>query len=298
MKSLNLVMLLQGISKPLKIGHTKTCDCPTNHINCLTAKEWMQSQIAVWEFYYEKRDIRDKNVHPAVFPISLPTKCISLFTHKGELVLDPFVGSGTTLVAAQDLGRNAVGFDLKNEYIEIANGRLSNSRDGTSQLAIQDDAKKIPEYLDEETVSLCITSPPYANLLNRKRKNKSKRGNLREDEHYLKVQQYSKDTRDLGTMDIKEYADTLGDIFREILPLIKPKGHCVINITDYWWKGKRVPIHINVVEALQKVGYELRNTIIWDRRNIVNKVGIFGWPSNYITLTTTFEYLLHFWKPG
>ena len=292
------MMLLQGISKPLKIGHTKTCDCPTNHINCLTAKEWMQSQIAVWEFYYEKRDIRDKNVHPAVFPISLPTKCISLFTHKGELVLDPFVGSGTTLVAAQDLGRNAVGFDLKNEYIEIANGRLSNSRDGTSQLAIQDDAKKIPEYLDEETVSLCITSPPYANLLNRKRKNKSKRGNLREDEHYLKVQQYSKDTRDLGTMDIKEYADTLGDIFREILPLIKPKGHCVINITDYWWKGKRVPIHINVVEALQKVGYELRNTIIWDRRNIVNKVGIFGWPSNYITLTTTFEYLLHFWKPG
>ncbi|OLS30640.1 MAG: Modification methylase MjaV [Candidatus Thorarchaeota archaeon AB_25] len=291
------MMLLQEISKPLKIGYTRTCDCPPKHINCLTAKEWMQSQIAVWEFYYEKRDIRDKNIHPAVFPIALPTKCIKLFTHRGELVLDPFVGSGTTLVAAQDLGRNAIGFDLQEEYVEFANSRVANNDDESSQLAINDEAMKIPSYFDDETVSLCVTSPPYANLLNRERKNKSKRGNLREDEHFLKVQQYSKDSRDLGTMEVEEYADTLGEIFGGILPILKPRGHCVINITDYWWEGRRVPIHIHVVEALQKVGYELRNTIIWDRRNIVNKVGIFGWPSNYITLTTTFEYLLHFWKP-
>ena len=168
------MILLQEITKPLKIEHTRTCDCPPKHINCLTAKEWMQSQIAVWEFYYEKRDIRDKNVHPAVFPISLPTKCIKLFTHQGELVLDPFVGSGTTLVAAQDLGRNAVGFDLKAEYVDYANERVSTREDGTSQLAIHGEAKIIPEYLEEESVSLCVTSPPYANLLNRKRKNKSK----------------------------------------------------------------------------------------------------------------------------
>ena len=49
-------------------------------------------------------------------------------------------------------------------------------------------------------------------------------------------------------------------------------------------------------EVLRKEGYEFRNTIIWDRTNIVNGVGIFGWPSNYITMGTTFEYLLHFMK--
>ncbi|NHI89915.1 MAG: site-specific DNA-methyltransferase [Candidatus Thorarchaeota archaeon] len=287
----------QMTSKPLKIGYTRTCDCPPKHINCLTAKEWMLSQIAIWEFFYEKRDIRDKNVHPAAYPISLPTKCIKLFTHQGELVLDPFVGSGTTLVAAKDLGRNAVGFDLMADYVELANTRVSPNLTSSTQLAIQDDAMKVQEYFDNDTVSLCVTSPPYANLLNRKRKNKSMRGDLRENEHYLEVQQYSKDPRDLGTMNVERYSDTLRKIFGRILPILKPRGHCVINISDYWWKGKRVPIHINVVEALQKAGYELRNTIIWDRRNIVNKVGIFGWPSNFITLTTTFEYLLHFWKP-
>ncbi|MFW9793631.1 MAG: DNA methyltransferase [Candidatus Thorarchaeota archaeon] len=291
------MILLQEISKPLKIGYTRTCDCPPKHLNCLTAKEWMLSQIAVWEFFYEKRDIRDRKVHPAVFPIALPSKCIELFTHRGELVLDPFVGSGTTLIAAQDLDRNAVGFDLKQEYVDFSNSRVSQrTTDSTKQMAICEEALNISDYLEEEVVSLVVTSPPYANLLNRKRKNKSKRGNLREDEHYLTVQQYSDDPRDLGTMDVMAYAETLGEIFGRMLPLFKSRGNCVINITDYWWEGKRIPAHVYVIKAMQKVGYELRNTIIWDRRNIVNKVGIFGWPSNYITLTTTFEYLLHFWK--
>jgi len=286
------------ITKPLDISHSRTCACPPKHINCLTAKEWMQNQIAVWEFFYEKRDIRDKKIHPAVFPIALPKKCIELFTHRGELIIDPFVGSGTTLLAAKDTGRNALGFDLKDEYVRLSNERVSpQEKNNGTQLAICDDALNVGEYLEDEIVSLCITSPPYANLLNRRRRNKSIRGDLRQDKHYLEVQQYSDDPRDLGTMDVKKYAETLGTIFEGILPLMRQRSHCVINITDYWWKGNRIPAHIYVIEAIQSVGFELRNTIIWDRRNLVNKAGIYGWPSNYITLSTTFEYLLHFWKP-
>lgn len=292
------------IAKPLEIGYTKTCKCPPNHINCLTAKEWIQSQVAVWELYYEKRDIRDKSVHPAVFPIGLPAKCIKLFTHEGELVLDPFVGSGTTLLAAQDLNRNAVGFDLKSDYIKLSSRRLSQTKlveGGAQQIAIPDDAHNIPVYLKPETVSLSVTSPPYANMLNRRRLNKSIRGNLRQNKYYLQVQQYSNDPRDLGTMEPKKYSQVLAEIYKGILPLLKPKAHSIINVTDLWWKeeryGRRIPVHTYVIEEMQKVGYELRNIIIWDRRNLVNKVGIFGWPSNYITLGTTFEYILDFWKP-
>jgi DNA modification methylase len=252
----------------------------------------------VWEFFYEARDVRDKNVHPATYPIALPSKCISLFTHKGELVLDPFVGVGTTLVAARDLGRNAVGFDLKADYVEFSNKRLDSMADtGTRQIALCDDAHNIPSYLEEETVALCVTSPPYANLLNRRRQNKSMRGDLRRDEHYLQVQQYSDDSRDLGTMDVEAYAKTLGEIFGGILPLMRHKAHCLVNITDYWWEDKRVPAHMHVIKALQDADYELRNVIIWDRRNIVNRAGIFGWPNNYITLSTTFEYIVDFWRP-
>jgi len=285
--------------KLVDIGHERTCDCKSSHINCLTAKEWLKCQIGVWEFYYEGRDIRDKEKHPAVFPISMATKVISLFTHEGELVIDPFIGSGTTLVAARDLNRNAVGFDLNEEYIELCNDRLCQLALGnqSKQLAIVDDARNIPHYFREETVSLIFTSPPYANLLNRKRKNKSRRGNERKNEQYMEVEQYSQDSRDLGTLDPEEFGEAIEEIFAGMLPLLKPKAHCVINVPDFWWENQRITLHIIVIEALRNAGYELRNTIIWDRRNIVNRVGIFGWPSNYITMGTTFEYLLDFWRP-
>jgi len=266
-------------------------------LNCLTAKEWLKCQLGVWQFNYEGRDIRDKNVHPATFPIALAAKVISLLTHEGELVLDPFVGSGTTLVAARDLNRNGVGFDLKPEYIELCNKRLAQTTlwGETKQIAICDDARNISTYLEPETVALIFTSPPYANLLNRPRLNKSRR--YQKTQQYLKVEQYSQDPRDLGILALDDYSQAMSEIFASLLPLLRPKAHCVINVPDMWWEGERVTIHIAVVEALREVGYELRNTIIWDRTNIVNRVGIFGWPSNYITMGTTFEYLLDFWRP-
>jgi DNA modification methylase len=296
--------------KKLNIGFVKTCDCASNHISCITAKEWVKGQVAIKEFpitedeikefYYGCRDIRDKNVHPAVFPIALPAHFIKTLTHKGELVLDPFAGIGTTLIAAQDLGRNAVGFDLKEEYIETSRKRLAQKRimdDGTKQIVILDDAHNIPEYLEENTVSLCITSPPYANMLAHKRLNKSMRGDLRKNSHYLKVQQYSNNPADLGTMSHEQYSKALEEVYSGILPLMKKRAHCIINVNDVWENNKRIATHVYVLEALQKAGFEFRNTFIWDKRNLVNRVGIFGWPNNFISLGATMEFILDFWKP-
>ncbi len=254
--------------------------------------------VTIQTFYYKARDIRDKKIHPAVFPIALPAHFMRLLTHEGELVLDPFVGIGTTLVAAQDLNRNAVGFDLKKDYIEIAKRRLKQSRldQKTKQIAIVDDALNIPEYFEENTISLCITSPPYANMLNRPRLNKSIRGNLRQNKHYMTTQQYSNDPRDLGTMNHEEYAKAIEEIYSGILPLLKPRAHCIININDVWWKNKRYLTHIYVIDALTKAGFEFRNTFVWDKRDLVNRVGIFGWPNNFISLGATMEFILDFWK--
>jgi len=283
----------------LDIATNRTCNCEPSHINCLTAKDWMKCQLGVWQFSYEGRDIRDKTKHPATYPISLARKCIELFSHKGELVLDPFLGSGTTLVAARDTDRNAVGFDIHPDYIALTQERLMQKSlfGETQQIPILDDARNIPQYLSEESIACIVTSPPYANLLNRKRKNKSRRGDERKNEQYEKVEQYSQRPEDLGTLDLDTYSETMAEIFQGILPLMRKKGHCVINVPDMWWENQRITIHVAVIEALRSVGYELRNTIIWDRTNIVNNIGIFGWPSNYITMGTTFEYLLDFWRP-
>jgi DNA modification methylase len=64
--------------------------------------------------------------HSAVFPKSLPEWFIRLFTRSGDMVLDPFMGSGTTVIVAQELGRNAIGIEIMPEYVELAQQALAN----------------------------------------------------------------------------------------------------------------------------------------------------------------------------
>jgi DNA modification methylase len=202
-------------------------------------------------------------------------------------------------VAAEDASRNGVGFDLHPGYIRLARERLQQPRlEGhTQQLVINADAREIAKYIKPETVSLIVTSPPYANLLNRPRQNKSRRGHERQNSQYLKIEQYSNDPRDLGLLGLDEYTEAMAEIFSGLLLLLRPGAHCIIDVPDMWWEDRRITIHVALIEALRRVGYELRNTVIWDRTNIVNRIGIFGWPNNYITMGTTFEYLLDFRRP-
>ena len=65
--------------------------------------------------------------HSAAFPLSLPTWFIRLFTKKGDVILDPFMGSGTTAIAAKMLGRLYVGMEIQKEYYEIAMNRIANT---------------------------------------------------------------------------------------------------------------------------------------------------------------------------
>lgn len=82
--------------------------------NELATRNWR----SVWRIRATKSD------HPAAFPLELPVRCIGAATNPGDVVVDPFCGSGTTLVAANDMRRKFVGIDLNPEYIEMARQRL------------------------------------------------------------------------------------------------------------------------------------------------------------------------------
>lgn len=62
--------------------------------------------------------------HPAPFPIELPRRLIQLYTFEGDIVLDPFCGSGSTPIAAIKAGRNYIGYDIKEEYVELSEKRI------------------------------------------------------------------------------------------------------------------------------------------------------------------------------
>lgn len=69
---------------------------------------------------------QNKTSHPAVFPIAIPERHIKTWTDEGDTVLDPFMGSGTTGIAALGLGRNFIGIELNHEYFEMAKERIEN----------------------------------------------------------------------------------------------------------------------------------------------------------------------------
>ncbi len=87
----------------------------------MSKDEFAELTKSVWAFNAESAT---RVGHPAPFPVGLPARCIKLYTFEEEVVLDPFMGSGTTAVAALELNRHYVGYDIDREYIEIAEKRV------------------------------------------------------------------------------------------------------------------------------------------------------------------------------
>ena len=85
-------------------------------------EEFMEWTNGVWTFNGEKKS---RVGHPAPFPPELPTRCIKLFSYVGDLVLDPFLGSGTSLVSAHLTGRRGIGIDIDQEYFDLASDRVN-----------------------------------------------------------------------------------------------------------------------------------------------------------------------------
>ena len=108
-----------------KLPRTKT-ERAEGRIDTIERDEFIKHTKSIWSFPTESA----KRVnHPAPFPVELPRRCIEMYTYAGDVVLDPFLGSGTTAVAAKMCGRTYVGLDLSKEYCAIAQERLANTEE-------------------------------------------------------------------------------------------------------------------------------------------------------------------------
>lgn len=90
----------------------------------ITRDEFMNWTNGLWTFNGESKK---KVGHPAPFPLELPRRCIKMFSYLGDTVLDPFMGSGTTLIAAGMLGRRGIGVDVDKGYCKLAQARIENA---------------------------------------------------------------------------------------------------------------------------------------------------------------------------
>lgn len=106
-----------------KPGKTPIVDRSIKEASRLTKDEWNEYFSGHWSFTGEKQA-----VHLAMFPEELPRRLIRMFSFVGDSVLDPFLGSGTTILAAKNLGRNSIGFEINRNFIEIIKNKLNSDQ--------------------------------------------------------------------------------------------------------------------------------------------------------------------------
>lgn len=84
----------------------------------------------IWDIPNVKANHPEKTIHPCQFPVEVAERCVLAFTDPGDFVVDPFVGTGTTLIASEKHRRRALGFEKDRKYVDIARSRLSELRSG------------------------------------------------------------------------------------------------------------------------------------------------------------------------
>ncbi|HII17418.1 TPA: site-specific DNA-methyltransferase [Candidatus Woesearchaeota archaeon] len=256
--------------------------------NGLTAKEWASLSKNVWNDVSSPRVGKHLD-HGATFPEKLANRFIQMYSKEGDLVLDPFLGTGTTLEACRNTLRNGVGIELNERFISYAKEvcKQSTLNNTVNLKVIHDDCRNLLNHLDEESVQLMVTSPPYANFIQRSvedRKNTHKTS-LIKSENNSTVNQYSEKEEDFGNLDYLKFLEEVRKLMGKLLKVTKKGGYNVWIIKDYRDTKNKIPyipFHSDLARIGEEVGFKYHDLIVWDQTG-QRKLVLLGYPSVFYT---------------
>ncbi|WP_287584351.1 DNA methyltransferase [Candidatus Borrarchaeum sp.] len=262
----------------------------SKRLNDLDGKTWTRYSISVWDTVKSPQEMKLR--HPAMFPAELVKRLINLYTKKGNVVLDTFMGSGSTVLAARNLGRKSIGFEISEEFVKLAKERLAqqhlfSSNNEEEPKICQDDARNLRNYLETNSVDLVITSPPYWDIHRQKRTADRKI-----------IRPYTDLETDLGNItDYYVFINALKEVFQEVYKVLKPEKWCIIIVMDLRKKNKFYPLHIDTARMMMEIGFEFEDVIIWDRKREYSNLRPLGYPYVF-RVNKVHEYILIFKKIG
>ena len=232
-----------------------------NKMNELSGRDWIKFTKS-W-FVHRPEPRGDQKIrHPASFPESLVREFVSFFTKKGEIVVDPFVGTGSTIVAALETGRSGIGFEIVIKYANISKERVQDalarrmahkeateSKSSWARIITADSARlsKIWREKGFPLADYCITSPPYWNQLRKSHMRQKGRAEKGLDTAY------SDNPNEIGN--IEDYHDFLGALkrtFDEVYKVMKPKGYLTIITNNVFSDGRMYPLAFDTVSTLSR----------------------------------------------
>lgn len=232
----------------LKAGVEKVKTNKINDINLLRWKEYDEIITdSLWVL--DKRDTSGAHLgwYWGNFIPQIPHQMMLRYTKKGEWILDPFVGSGTTLIECRRSGRNGIGIELNREVAVKAKELVKkepNKFNITSDIIVGDSTEiDFKEILKEEGVNkvqLLIMHPPYHNII-----------------------RFSEDSRDLSNAPtIEKFLEMFGKVVDRTFPFLEKNRYLVVVIGDKYSKGEWIPLGFYVMNEVLKRSYKLKSIIV------------------------------------
>jgi len=260
---------------------------PRNSLNNLTGTEWIKFTRSWFEHHPPPRNKKNQeHLHPAKFPEDLVANFISFFTKQGQWVLDPFAGTGSTLVACDQTKRNGIGVELTEKWAEIGAKR-------TNQYLILGDAKEIPQYHLPQ-FDFSFSSPPYWDMLSHSRGGSDSTQKARIKAGFDAT--FSAHENDLGNIEsYSDFMDALVDIYWAVFQVLRSRAYCAVVIQNQLKENQEFyPIAWEFALKMRKKGWILCQEFLWCQRD--KKLGIWGYPNTYIS-NVHHHYILIFRKP-
>ncbi|MEW6233033.1 MAG: DNA methyltransferase [Chloroflexota bacterium] len=270
---------------------------PENRLNDLEPKRWIRFQKS-WFVHNPPARSEDLLLHPAKFPETMAQEFIEFFTKRGQVVLDPMVGTGSTLVACHRAGRRGIGIELNPRYAQVARQRIDalampmplepeGLGPAPEQVVLTGDARKLDE-MGLPPIDYCITSPPYWDMLKRKGfETQRRRKDLNLDVSY------SDSPQDLGNIaEYERFLEELVGIYRKVQALLKPGAYLTVIVKNVKKGGRMYPLAWELGRRLGDF-YLLKDEKIWcqDNQTLAPYGMFYSWVSN-----THHHYCLNFQK--
>lgn len=235
---------------------------------------------------------RDTELHPARYPEEMVERFVRFFTKQGMWVLDPFLGSGATLITCRETGRHGVGCEVNPKYAQTARGRLMTLAE-TAAVVLRGDVRQATEATFWQPAieagcpvvdglpqfDLIMTSPPYWNMLRQSRGNVQSAHKDRAakglDTHY------GERDDDLGNVpDYDDFIEALGGVFDGLYPRLKPGRYLVIVIQNLRAPGGEIkPLAWDLARRVGQT-YRFQGEQLWCQNT--KKLGIWGYPKIFV----------------
>lgn len=254
-----------------------------NKLNDLSGSEWLYFLNSIETTHYSvngkdsfAHHIRSK--HPSPKPPQLMKKFIEFFTKEDQLVLDPFMGIGGTLIGCSLSNRQGIGIDLSKSYIELYQ-EVCKDLNIKSQTTIVGDSNKIDNLIDKKNVvDFILTDPPYGEMLTKKRTGQVKKKNGNSF-----ATPFTNQKKDLGNMSREEFLDSLKEIIEKSVEYLKPKGYVAVFVKDLQPQGKNHNmLHCDVTNKLLEIeGLSFKGYKIW--YDATQKLYPFGYPHAFVS---------------